>query len=324
MIALILASLLSAHGLRKKSLSPSGAFTAFLVGFLMLGGSVYVFGVTLIGFYLIGSRATKYGKDRKARLEDGYHEGGYRSGWQVLSNSVSALVACFLWNAAFAPSTIHAKIANGLGVDVNRHILGINHLNIYSPQGWCPLSGSINDGWSRMLVFGSLGHFACCLGDTLASELGILSKSKPRLITTLKAVQPGTNGAISLMGTIASIAGGAFVGLFAGITLILENAQCREGAGYLLFQTIAWGMFGGLFGSLVDSLLGATVQQTRYSKSKKVVLQDDSKEVDAVNIISGINVLTNNQVNLVSSVFCALTVGWMSVLLLEYGKLLPL
>lgn len=56
---LLLAFLLSAHGLRKKSLSPSGAFTAFQVGFLMFGGATRVFGVTLIGFYLIGSRATK-------------------------------------------------------------------------------------------------------------------------------------------------------------------------------------------------------------------------------------------------------------------------
>ena len=140
-------------------------------------------------------------------------------------------------------------------------------------------------------------HFACCLGDTLASELGILSKSKPLLITTLKPVPPGTNGAISLIGTIASIVGGALVGLLTGITLILENAQCsREAAGYLLFETVAWGMFAGLFGSLVDSLLGATVQQTRYSKTKKLVLQDDSKDID-VNVISGMNLLTNNQVS---------------------------
>ena len=141
-------------------------------------------------------------------------------------------------------------------------------------------------------------HFACCLGDTLASELGILSKSKPFLITTLKPVPPGTNGAISLFGTIASIVGGALVGLLIGITLILENAQCRrEAAKYLLFETLTWGMFAGLFGSLVDSLLGATVQQTRYSKTKKLVLQDDSKDVDAVNVISGRNLLTNNQVS---------------------------
>jgi hypothetical protein len=56
-------------------------------------------------------------------------------------------------------------------------------------------------------------------------------------------------------------------------------------------------VFAGLFGSLVDSLLGATVQQTRYSRTKKLVLQDDSKDIDAVNVISGRNLLTNNQVS---------------------------
>ena len=59
LLPLFLACLLSAHGLRKKSLSPSGAITAFLVGFLTLEGAIYVFGATLIGFYLMGNRATK-------------------------------------------------------------------------------------------------------------------------------------------------------------------------------------------------------------------------------------------------------------------------
>ena len=58
-LALTLALLLSGHGLRKKSLSPSGALTAFVVGFVMLAGGTRVFGFTLIGFYLVGSRATK-------------------------------------------------------------------------------------------------------------------------------------------------------------------------------------------------------------------------------------------------------------------------
>jgi len=263
----------------------------------------------LVGLYLIGSRATKCGKDRKARLEDGYQEAGYRSGWQVLSNSASALVAACLWNAIFAPTSIHARMASWFGVDVIQLIP--LHRKIYDSRTWCPLSGSVSGGWSRMLVFASLGHFACCLGDTLASELGILSRSKPRLITTLKQVPPGTNGGVSLAGTLASILGGAIIGLLSGITLVLENAKCRQ-AKYLIFETIAWGMFAGLFGSFVDSLLGATVQQTRYSTSKKLILQDDSKDVDAVNVISGIKLLTNNQVNLVSSMISAVFLGWMS------------
>lgn len=58
-ISLAIALLLSVHGLRKKSLSTSGALMAFVVGFLTMTGGTRVFGVTLIGFYLVGSRATK-------------------------------------------------------------------------------------------------------------------------------------------------------------------------------------------------------------------------------------------------------------------------
>ncbi len=58
-ISLAIALLLSAHGLRKKSLSSSGALTALIVGFLAMTGGTRVFGVMLIGFYLVGSRATK-------------------------------------------------------------------------------------------------------------------------------------------------------------------------------------------------------------------------------------------------------------------------
>ena len=58
-------------------------------------------------------------------------------------------------------------------------------------------------------------HYACCNGDTWSSELGILSTSQPRLITSCwrRSVAPGTNGAMSLLGTLAAVAGGAIIGL---------------------------------------------------------------------------------------------------------------
>jgi uncharacterized membrane protein len=68
-ISLLLPTLLAGHGLSKKSLSSSGAATAFVVGFAMISGStggpsgeglgLKVWGVSLIAFYLLGSRATK-------------------------------------------------------------------------------------------------------------------------------------------------------------------------------------------------------------------------------------------------------------------------
>ncbi|TFK23913.1 hypothetical protein FA15DRAFT_704992 [Coprinopsis marcescibilis] len=307
-LPLALATALSAHGLRKKSLSPSGALTAFLVGFLTLSGGLYAFGITLIVFYLTGSRATKYGKKQKAQLEAGYHEAGYRGGWQVLSNSAPAVTAAFLWNALFVPSSPQAILSVYFGLNLATK-LGFTVVPTYDsgPTGWCP-TDLIARGWSRRLVFAIVGHFACCLGDTLASELGILARSPPRLITTWRQVPPGTNGAVSFEGTMASVIGGGIVGLVTGLSLGLENVKCAANGGGVLLETIGWGMFAGGFGSLVDSFLGATIQETKFSESRKMIVEGgtDSK------VVAGLNILSNNQVNLAASVICAALIGWAS------------
>ncbi|THU94818.1 hypothetical protein K435DRAFT_756217 [Dendrothele bispora CBS 962.96] len=309
-IPLLLATALSVHGLRRKSLSPNGAATAFVVGLCMVAGGTRVFGVSLIVFYLMGSRATKYGKQKKAQLEDGYHEAGYRTGWQVLSNSSSAFIACLAWNILFSDTSLQASLPRFFGFNLKSNLSSLLKINLpipdYEDSQWCPLDASVAGGWSRVLVLATMGHFGCCLGDTLASELGILSKSRPILITTLKPVPPGTNGAMSSMGTMASIFGGAFMGGTVGLTLLVESARCREDSISILVSMLGLGAVAGGLGSLLDSFLGATVQQTRYSEDNKKILQDESQSKGPVKVISGWNLLTNNQVNVVSSVIISI------------------
>ncbi|KAJ6628932.1 integral membrane protein DUF92-domain-containing protein [Mycena sp. CBHHK59/15] len=332
-ISLLLPTLLAAHGLSKKSLSPTGALTAFFVGFAMISGStggpggeglgLKVWGVSLIGFYLLGSRATKCtvpmpsalnqsisdGKSKKAKLEASYHDAGYgnRSGWQVLSNSFSAVVACTAWNILFVPQGVHAWAWTALSTATGGALKSPSVLKTYTSDGWCPVSGDVGAGWSRALLFAALGHFACCLGDTLASELGILSPSPPRLITTGQTVPPGTNGGVSVGGTFASFAGGLTMGVIMSVCLILENSACRSD-GYTVFGTLVlWGGLGGLGGSGLDSLLGATIQMTRYDDERKLIVEDGGKE--QLKVISGWDILTNNQVNVVSSLCCAIIIG---------------
>jgi len=180
---------------------------------------------------------------------------------------------------------------------------------VYSETAWCPVDKDVANGLSRALVFAALGHYACCLGDTLASELGVLSRGKPRLITTWKPVPPGTNGGMSVGGTLASVVGGALIGVLMAVTLVAENVRCRGSWSAVVVELVFWGSFGGFFGSLVDSLMGATLQRTRYSVQKRLILQDGAESDGAVEVISGINVLTNNQVNLLSSIVTTLVLA---------------
>ncbi|KZT38678.1 hypothetical protein SISSUDRAFT_1004533 [Sistotremastrum suecicum HHB10207 ss-3] len=308
-IAFVLATILALHGLRKRSLSPSGAVAAFIVGYFMMAVKLKTFGVSLIAFYLIGSRATKVGKSIKQTLEEGHDSagGGYRNAWQVFCNSYMAFVCAMAWEAFFVPRSIQAYLMpSSVTSFFIRHRLRLP----YEPYAWCALSGSGQFAWSRVLVFGSLAHFACCLGDTLSSELGILSRSPPRLITTFKPVPPGTNGAVSLVGTVVSWLGGALMGFITFISLYTENEACRKGnPSIFLAELVIYGALAGGIGSLIDSLMGATLQQTRYSVTSKKILQDDTVIEGEVKVVSGWNILTNNQINLLSSMLTSFIIA---------------
>ncbi len=95
---------------------------------------------------------------------------------------------------------------------------------------------------------GFLGSVSTALADTLASEVGVLSK-RTRLITKWEKVEPGTNGAVSPLGTLLSAVG-------AGIIAVM---------GYLLLGINPLAPFlGGFLGCQIDSLLGATLERKGY------------------------------------------------------------
>ena len=148
-----LAMYLASSGIRKGSLSPSGGLAAFIIGFSMMAVRLRTFGVSLIAFYLVGSKATKVGKELKAQLEEGHQAAGNRTGIQVLCNALSAFVASMIWSAMFVPNSFAASIL-GSYIPLRR---------VYDLDEWCPLSGDVADGWSRALLFATLGcaSFAC-------------------------------------------------------------------------------------------------------------------------------------------------------------------
>lgn len=94
----------------------------------------------------------------------------------------------------------------------------------------------------RALVLGAMCSYAAAAADTLSSELGILSKSKPRLIyAPWRECLPGENGGVTLVGLAAGAVG-------AGVIALMASES----------QHIVFGL--GFFGTVLDSLFGALCQ----------------------------------------------------------------
>lgn len=87
--------------------------------------------------------------------------------------------------------------------------------------------------------------------DTWATELGALAPHPPRLLTDLRvAVEKGTSGAVSWVGTLAAAAGAGLIGTLAALL-------GPDGVAWSSFWLVS---IAGLAGSVLDSYLGATVQ----------------------------------------------------------------
>lgn len=126
--------------------------------------------------------------------------------------------------------------------------------------GWVALL-ALWHGWqpADWLFLAAVGALAAVTADTWATELGLLSPTPPRLITTREAVPPGTNGGVTVLGLLAAATGAFLIGFVAGLLVLLGGALVMFAPGRLsLVAGVA-----GLTGSIVDSLLGATVQHTR-------------------------------------------------------------
>jgi len=102
-----------------------------------------------------------------------------------------------------------------------------------------------------------LGALAAVTADTWATEIGTLSRTPPRLVTSGRTVAPGTSGGITPAGTLGSAGGALAIGAGAALLLPLLEGEAAWWAIPLALGT-------GLAGSLADSLLGATVQQQRW------------------------------------------------------------
>ncbi|CAF9909464.1 MAG: hypothetical protein ALECFALPRED_005716 [Alectoria fallacina] len=290
----------------RKSLTPFGIVVAALTAVVHAIHPWSIFFALLVVFFLAGTAVTKVKHNVKARLtlsSSGASGGeGARTHIQVLANSVVASLLILF----------HYRRLQTRG----KHV------------------GSNEECWSYgsdVLVVGIVSNYAAVAADTFSSELGILSQSKPRLLTSwnLRQVPPGTNGGVTLTGTLAGFAG-AFIIALTSVTLIPfcsagttnptqvfgNIAGFEGGSGWgsqeKIFWVIAVTLWGGL-GSVLDSALGgwfqASVIDGRTGKviegtgGKKVLVSASRMPVNKTSdepsrrIESGLGLLDNNAVN---------------------------
>lgn len=95
---------------------------------------------------------------------------------------------------------------------------------------------------------------AAATADTVSSEIGELSNKRPRVITTFEKVNTGTDGAVSTLGTVASLAAALIIAVLADFLNVMDVPGL-----YILVIVV----LSGFFGTTVDSVLGATLERRR-------------------------------------------------------------
>lgn len=285
LLGLLLSALIGFVAYRRGSLSKSGVVGAILIGTLIFRLGGWAWGVLLVVFFVSSSVLSHYKESLKASVAEKFSKGHQRDLAQTLANGgAGALIV----------------IANA----------------IWPHPAW----------WAAFV-----GALATVNADTWATELGVLSKSRPKLITTGKEVEVGTSGGVTVAGTLAALAGATLIaligGYFAGrweLDRVYENWVSQPAPGIFVdphdpitlfwfgFVRVLWiGAFLGLVASLVDSLMGATVQAIHFCDHCGIETERHPTHTcgSPTRQVRGWRWLDNDWVNFISSVVGAGVAG---------------
>ncbi|MCW9706826.1 DUF92 domain-containing protein [Fodinibius salsisoli] len=189
------------------------SLSAFLLHHLTLDG---MFAATIVGIFILGI-----------------------GGW-----SAALVVLLFFISSSIFSQT---ELSPGLGISDRSRRDG---LQVWANGFWMVffLMLTAITGDQTFLV-AALTAIAVATADTWATELRSEKQGATYLVTIYEQVPPGTDGAISLQGTIWSLLGSS---LIAGASIYVFSLQLS------IFFCI---FIAGFLGGLLDSYLGATFQQ---------------------------------------------------------------
>lgn len=202
----------------KKLLTPAGYLHAWVLGLLIWGTLGWQGYLVVMVYFLVGSAVTRVGLAQKEAAGIAEQRGGARGPENV-------------WGSALAGSLC------ALGVMVCLLM---------------PPTDPAATGLALLLQLGYVASFSTKLADTCASEIGKAYGQRTFLITTLQPVARGTEGAISLEGTLAGVVASAAIALVGWAV------------GLISLIGVGVSMIAAFIATNLESLIGATLQ-TRFS-----------------------------------------------------------
>lgn len=244
LVAIALNAVLAAIAIAvpKKLLTPAGLVHAAILGILIwgtLGASGYT---VIMVYFLVGSAVTRIGLAEKEAAGIAEKRSGARGPENVWG---SALVAALC----------------AIGILLVR---------------WQIDSGVALQDIEAALMLGYVASLSTKLSDTCASEVGKAYGKRTFLITTLKPVPAGTEGAVSLEGTLAGVVGSlliALVGWGVGMISVLGIGLCAIAAfvatnlesviGATLQDRFDW--LTNEFVNIINTFIGAVVAIALYA-----------------------------------------------------------
>ncbi|MFB2891921.1 TIGR00297 family protein [Aerosakkonemataceae cyanobacterium BLCC-F50] len=194
----------------KKLLTPAGLFHAWVLGVLIWGTLGWQGYVVVMFYFLAGSAVTRIGMAQKEAEGIAEKRSGARGPENVWGSAATAAL-CALGVAAISANLL--------------------------PPSLQPL-----------LLLGYVASFSTKLSDTCASEVGKAYGKRTFLITTLQPVARGTEGAVSLEGTLAGVIGSVAIALLAW------------GVGLINLLGVGLCLIAAFVATNLESVIGATLQ----------------------------------------------------------------
>lgn len=196
----------------KKLLTPTGLLHAWLLGVLLWGSLGWQGYLVVLFYFIVGSAVTRVGMAQKEAEGIAEKRSGARGPENVWGSALTGTIC--------AIGTLVVSTLNNLETELI----------------------------TSLLLLGFVASFSTKLSDTCASEIGKAYGKRTFLITTLQPVPRGTEGAVSLEGTIA--------GIVASTAIALVGWQ----VGLIDFLGVVWCVIAAFIATNLESVIGATLQ----------------------------------------------------------------